>query len=391
MTLQATSSDAPDRTSPLAGTNGTWRTDLVPLADALGDAAALDDAVRTPFQRADWLSAFTSAETVVVRAARGDGAVAIFPFQRRRLRWGRALEWLGQEWSDYNAPVLNAAAARLDHGAARALLGAALKRAAHALPFDVATLRKEPQWLSSPAGSVPNPFGRRSGLESDGGHSLTMPSDPHALKAMAGNAKSRSKMRRKLERIAETGPVRIDLDVPSPARSALLRTMLAWKSDQLDATGANNPFRGGAGLDVLEASLAEPGRDGGRLAALYRGEAPIAAIHLLIDRGHWLLYQASYAADGPTEHSPGRLLLDAVLRAAIAEGAARFDFGGGDEAYKRPLSERRDALGYTLLARTPRGRAVLPVLATHLRLRAWGKASPERMAFLLRAKKALGR
>ena len=51
-------------------------------------------------------------------------------------------------------------------------------------------------------------------------------------------------------------------------------------------------------------------------------------------RGSYLWYKPSFAID-LARHSPGEVLLRRLLLAAIAEGADTFDFGLGDETFKR--------------------------------------------------------
>jgi CelD/BcsL family acetyltransferase involved in cellulose biosynthesis len=51
-------------------------------------------------------------------------------------------------------------------------------------------------------------------------------------------------------------------------------------------------------------------------------------------RGTYLFYKPTFAVEF-ARRSPGQVLLRRVLAAAVDEGATRFDFGLGDEAYKR--------------------------------------------------------
>lgn len=60
---------------------------------------------------------------------------------------------------------------------------------------------------------------------------------------------------------------------------------------------------------------------------------PIAFHYGFCYRGRYLYSIPSYAIEF-SKHSPGMVLLRQVLLAAIAEGAATFDFGIGDEPYK---------------------------------------------------------
>lgn len=56
-------------------------------------------------------------------------------------------------------------------------------------------------------------------------------------------------------------------------------------------------------------------------------------------RGSYLWYKPSFAID-LARHSPGEVLLRQLLLAAQAEGAAEFDFGLGDEPFKRRFADQ---------------------------------------------------
>jgi hypothetical protein len=143
-------------------------------------------------------------------------------------------------------------------------------------------------------------------------------------------------------------------------REEAFRTCLAWKSAQFREAGLPDPFRDPREEQLLRALLL----DGvGVLCSLYAADR-LVATHLGLDWGgamHWWLptYDRSVAWA-----SPGRLLLEWVMRQSYERGDERFDFlrGGADykwtyatdyrvitEAGRRPLTRR---------ARLARARAV---------------------------------
>ena len=84
----------------------------------------------------------------------------------------------------------------------------------------------------------------------------------------------------------------------------------------------------------------------------------ICAIAALSSKGRDIICQFSSIATGPTEQaSPGELLLYLLIRDACESGANMFDFGVGDELYKRNWCDVETRQYDTYLAITPLGRA----------------------------------
>jgi CelD/BcsL family acetyltransferase involved in cellulose biosynthesis len=71
-----------------------------------------------------------------------------------------------------------------------------------------------------------------------------------------------------------------------------------------------------------------------RFSRLAWNGRPIAFHYGFCYRGRYFWNAASFAPD-LAEHSPGQILLRHLMEAAIEEGAAVFDFGTGDQAFKR--------------------------------------------------------
>jgi CelD/BcsL family acetyltransferase involved in cellulose biosynthesis len=76
-----------------------------------------------------------------------------------------------------------------------------------------------------------------------------------------------------------------------------------------------------------------------RFTRVLWNEAPIAFHFGFFYRGSYLWYKPSFAI-ALARWSPGEVLLRQLLLAALAEGARTFDFGLGDEAFKRRFATR---------------------------------------------------
>jgi CelD/BcsL family acetyltransferase involved in cellulose biosynthesis len=91
--------------------------------------------------------------------------------------------------------------------------------------------------------------------------------------------------------------------------------------------------------------LTEVAGDAGwlRFTRLDWEECPIAFHFGFCYRGAYLWYKPSFAID-LARRSPGEVLLRQMLIAAVEEGAHTFDFGLGDEAFKRRFATHVDTV-----------------------------------------------
>ncbi|MFY8102606.1 MAG: GNAT family N-acetyltransferase [Ramlibacter sp.] len=139
---------------------------------------------------------------------------------------------------------------------------------------------------------------------------------------------------RKLAR--EVGPLRFEAHTRDPRA---LETVLRLKSQQCRRTGVRDFFAQSWARALAEriAATEEP-QFGGRLSALYAGDALVAA-HLGMRARrvwHWWfpVYEHAYAP-----YSPGALLLLQVAQAAADEGHDGLDLGKGADAYKQSFAD----------------------------------------------------
>lgn len=134
-----------------------------------------------------------------------------------------------------------------------------------------------------------------------------------------------ARQRRKLER--DVGPIRFELD---DTRPAVFDACVQWKSSQYVASGFTDMF-----ANPRHVSFFKRLRDRGVLlvSSLCAGDS-LLAVHFgsLNDQrfGWWIpTYDPKFA-----RFSPGRILLDELMKASFARGDLEFDFLIGDENYK---------------------------------------------------------
>jgi len=316
------------------------------LVDELGAGA-----IRSHFQSRPWLKAVADAtadgaEPLFLAGYEGDACRILLPLALSRRHGVRRLEWLGQAVADYNLPLCEPGFFRaLSEADIHALWREAARLAGGA---DVVFARKQPVSVSG----AENPFAAvASGPESDQAHSRRLTRPWAEIEAELSTAKSRRRLREKLRAMEKLGDCAIQqASGPAEIRQCA-ETLMDWKRDQLASTGATNPFNDNDYrtffLSICERGVAE-------LHGIFIDGAPVALTCLLVDAAGTTLYQTGFdPAYG--RHSAGRILNVALMKEAAERGARFFDFGYGDEDYKRSMCDDAVDLTFSVVPLTPRG------------------------------------
>lgn len=317
------------------------------------------DAVSTPFQSWPWLAAWCTSggsvrvrSVVVVLGYEADALKLVMPLARER-RFGMcALTWLGQDISDYNAPLI-------EEGLLRRLkpaeAGEILLAVATALGgVDCLRLEKQPERL----GDAANPFALfNSRSFTCSAHAAHLTGSWESFLAARRSRKSTRRLKEKTNSLAKHGPIVIEEIEAADERRAIVAELAAWKSAQLEARGSRNPFRNGALGNFLVEAAASPGFRLVRIHALkVGGELAAGVLGLLLGRSY-IYYLAAYDWDRFARFSPGAILLTRLMEEMHAKGLEVFDFSNGDEGYKDGWCDSTTELTVTLKPLTLAGRA----------------------------------
>jgi CelD/BcsL family acetyltransferase involved in cellulose biosynthesis len=310
-----------------------------------------DPADATPFQDWQWLEAWYGAFAavdhvepliaIISDAATGQPAV-LLPLVRRRHKGIRIVEPADLDLTDYNAPLLGAAAPR-DAKAARAMwqdLRAALRR----LPggADLIRLRKMPVELDG----KPNPMALLGGAGpcALNGNVVTTGDDFDAWRFTLERT-----VRKELERSwrvftrDSAAAFRIITDKDEALR--VLAMMEAQQGDRMQHLGLNFVLNDETCAafyrNLVEANV---GNGFAVLSALTVGDEVVAAL-LGIRRGsRYVMVRISNAGEKWSNCSPGRLVIERTMAALHKDAVRHFDFSIGNYAYKRRFGVARIAL-----------------------------------------------
>ncbi|MBV9693889.1 MAG: GNAT family N-acetyltransferase [Alphaproteobacteria bacterium] len=347
------------------------------MAEVCGDVGAY------PFQCRDhlqiWLDTIgqeSAATPFFVEVRRHDRTAMLVPLGVAPRGNVRVLTFLDAGVCDYNAPIVFPPAAGIDHASMKALWKS-IRRAAP--PHDVACLEKIPERAASHA----NPFwllGRQSW--SSGGHVIALG------EAKLEKKRDVSDSNRQRRRLASLGELRFCIASEPHDIARVFEVFVAQKSRRYQETLGNPGFDVPGQREYYRRLGCELASRGSQLSYLTVGDEVIATAWCLIAGRTFYYMMCAYAAEW-RKYSPGRLLLEELVRWAEQTGLEFFDLGIGDESYKRHWRQADVKLTSALHPATAKGHAY--VVALQLREALRTRLPPSLLAVLKAALRKPGR
>ncbi|HVZ15072.1 MAG TPA: GNAT family N-acetyltransferase [Bauldia sp.] len=354
----------------------------------------------TAFQTYEWLSKWQrhigarngTKPAIVVGRDAGGQLEFLLPLAVEPVGMARRLTWLGSALCDYNGPLLAPGCSqRLGDGFPqlwRQIL--ALVRANPQLRFDYIDLSK----MTEAVGSQRNPFfSLRVEANPSGAHVATLGGDWEAFYAERRSGATRKKERKQLKQLGEHGAIRFASVHDPKDAERILDILIHQKSRSFARLGVHNAFALPGYRDFYLDVVSDPSLGAMvHLSHLDVGDLVAASGLGLRFGGSYYLILSSYD-DGPISRlGPGRAHLHELMRFAIGEKLARFDFTIGDEAYKSDWADVLVRPHDHLAGVTLRGRAIVAAILgfrwlkrlikqtpflwhTYSRLRAWRGAA----------------
>jgi CelD/BcsL family acetyltransferase involved in cellulose biosynthesis len=305
----------------------------------------------TPFQDLRWLDAWYGAFAdvehvepliaVISNAATNEQAL-LLPLIRRTQNGIRIVEPADLDLTDYNAPMLGAAAPR-DTKAVRAMwkdLRDALKR----LPggADLIRLRKMPVELDG----RPNPLALLDGAGpcSLNGNIVTTGGDFDAWRFTLERT-----VRKELERswrvFTRDAAAAFGIVTDKDEALRILSTMETQQGDRMQHLGLNFVLNDETYAAFYRNLVRENVANGyAVLSALTVGDEVIATLLGIRQAERYVMVRISNAGEKWSNCSPGRLIIERTMAALHKDGIRQFDFSIGNYAYKRRFGVERVAL-----------------------------------------------
>jgi CelD/BcsL family acetyltransferase involved in cellulose biosynthesis len=337
----------------------------------------------------DWCLAWAQAhrnELAIVQGVVGDRVLFILPLEIVPERGGRIARLLGDRFNNINTGLFDADLVAPD---AEELQNFAYGlRLALSDRADLVVLDNIPLvWRG-----MQHPLAGLATIENQN-HSFQLPLFPNFEATLAQlNAKSRRKkfrsQSRKLEAIG--GYDHIAPTDPAEKR-ALLDTFFRQKSERLRLFGLPDVFQAAGIHDFFHRLMDIPAEGTDTSLTLHairlRGEhdGHIAAIAGLSRKGDHVICQFSSIDETICpEASPGELLFWLMIEQSCLEGASVFDFGVGDQPYKRNWCTRETVQHDILLPLTWKGSLMRPLLIGVTKTKAAIKRNPHLYAMAQR-------
>ena len=348
-----------------AGLDWAVETDLSVLSEI--DAA---NGPASPFQSEAWLQAALEAgggpgapSLHIVCARANQIPLIVLPLCGRRRSFGYMLSFLGQRLSDYNGPILSRGLA----GHANSIFMEALwEKVGRLLPqADLLSLRKLLAEPSLPRVSPTHIWSE----EPEQGHWLDITGSWEESQDSLFGKSSRKSLSRKAKKLAALGELDCIVITDPEQRLSAIDRLAKWKSVQLEELGSANPFRGDGFSNFLKSAIRHGAPEHFRICQLSAGETPLALTLMLCDDERWFLYQTAFTDSEEGRYSPGLLLLRDILKRAHDAGVKVFDFGLGNEGYKRKYCNHEQILYRQLVAFSTRGKFAMAAENWKFRLR----------------------
>jgi D-aspartate ligase len=298
----------------------------------------------TVFQTFDWLATWQkhvgerrNARPVIAvgRFAAGDIAL-IVPLCLMQGPLARRLCWMGQDISDYNAPLLaaefSARTTRDDFLAAWHELLVQMQ-CEPLLHHDWIEFEKMPETV----GAQTNPFVHLPVTPNRSNAHLAHLGDDwekfyHAKRSAATRRRDRSKLRH----MSQFGDVQFITATDGVDAHRTLEILMAQKSRALARKGVADIFAlPGHRAFFLDLAINPKARHQVHIARTQIGDVCAATNFGIVFRGCYYHLLASYVDGEVAHYGPGALHLRELLAYAIRRGLKSFDFTIGDEPYKR--------------------------------------------------------
>lgn len=361
------------------------------------DWRTLERSSRNGFHQGyDWCSAWmrTHGSTlVIVRACLGTVPVMILPLELKNTPFVRTLRFIGSDHSNINTGLFHENFETLCPQGFEACIEDGLRRLLRPIA-DLVLLEKVPlTWEThkSPLAVLPSVLNQNAAFQ------LGLSADFDETLSQLNAKRRRKKFKTSERRLEAIGGYEHVVARSHEERHTLLELFFAQKAARFASQGLPDVF---ADLEtraflhaLVQTDLPAPDALLELHAIRLTGSAHdghVAAISGLSRKGGHVICQFGSIDDTiGADASPGELLFFLMIRRACAEGATLFDFGIGDQAYKRSWCTIETPQHDVLLALTARGRAAALAHRTSARLKSIIKKTP--LAYALAQRLRRGR
>jgi CelD/BcsL family acetyltransferase involved in cellulose biosynthesis len=359
-------------------------------AEALWRGLEADPAVlATPYQRFDWVAAFTRTmpgadlRIVVLRDAGGRPRV-LLPLAVAREGGANVARVVGGKHANYHMPLF---ASREAAAMPPEDLAEALRRLGRETGIDAFALSHQPRFWDGAA----NPLHHRAEPAPSDGYGLILGPDPDTTLKRVFSSDARKKLRAKERKLVEAfGPVACRRAETPEEAERFLAAFYGQKAARFAALGLADPYADPAVRAFLARAASPAGGSVLEVTALVAGRTDrvFAVFAGAVDAQRYSGMFTAFDADpAVSRSSPGDILLHHLIGDQTARGRRSFDLGVGEARYKSSICDETIELGEVALPVTLRGQAFALRTIAAARLKRRIKRDPRLMALVTRLRR----
>jgi len=196
-----------------------------------------------------------------------------------------------------------------------------------------------------------------------------------------GSGKRKRKLWRKQNRVAEAmGGYELSTPDTNTEIASAINEFINLKGQRLEELGIHNIFSDKSTIDFFHQLSKVPAHDTGHLFRIYQlkiQDKTRAMYAIGINGKYCQAYVNAVEYDDFADHSPGEMILYAMIERLIEEGYERFDLGVGYERYKRSWCPGQHPLFDTNIALTSAAIPVVLALRAKNRIKRYVRNNPE--------------
>jgi CelD/BcsL family acetyltransferase involved in cellulose biosynthesis len=347
-------------------------------------------------QSFDWCAAWKKAhdsQLLIVRGSSGGRLLFILPFELERGRVFRTARLIGSDHSNLNTGLFASEIDKVPRAELLTALTRGIRREARRFA-DVIVLDRTPAaWRGSP-----HPLASLPAIQNpNASFQLPLLGGIEPTLAQINAKRRRKKMRISERRLNDLGGYDYAIARQGPGAHALLETFFQQKAARFEALGLPDAFRDAETRAffhaLIDARASEP--DNGTLLELNaitlkgQHEGRIVAVAGLSRKGDHVICQFGSIDEFAADASPGELLFYRIIERLSAEGVTLFDFGIGDQPYKRSWCTIETPLRDIVLPLTLRGYFAAGIRGATAQLKRAIKGKKALYAFIQRRRRQM--
>jgi len=287
-----------------------------------------------------------------------DEIIAIFPFEIKRIFAVKILQWLGTKYSDYCCPLISK-----EHKINSELFKDLWARILKKIDCDIIILNNQPKYIDN----LENPFVNfLTNSEISKVFLIDLPDNKNEYYKNIENKKFLNEFKRTTNKIIEKHDLKfenIDIKNSSFQPSDLIKKKISVLNKNFFRESIEKNF-----IDFFDNLILHfPGQI--KLSVLKIDKEIVAANLGFLKSRKFYYYMPTLFTNNYNRYSPGKILINELIKWSIENKIKVFDFGLGEEKYKKYWSNRTEALFRYFYTRNLKGIITLRIIKIYLFIR----------------------